>query len=206
MRIALASLLVVTAMGLGSAAYAADPPKSAPPASATAGHAKMDHAAMGHGMMGHGMKGHDAMHMGAMMCMGLSDAQLAATKADLKITDAQTSQWNAFVEAEKSSAAAMHGMGAMHGAGHAHDHAHDHGPGAGMMSMSGPLPERLERRETMMRAHLDALHQVRTAVSLLYDALTPDQKANADRHLCGGIGGHDAGAMTGRHAHSHPTQ
>ncbi len=205
MRIALASLLLATAMGLGSAAYAADPPKSAPPADATAGHARMDHGAMGHGAMGHGMKGHgmmghDKMGMGAMMCMGLSDARLAAAKADLKITDAQSSQWNAFAEAEKSSAEAMRqGMGTMHGAGH------DHAAGAGMM-MTGPLPERLERREAMMTAHLDALRKVRTAVSPLYDALTPDQKAKADRHLCGGMSPHASGMAKGRHAHPHHTQ
>jgi hypothetical protein len=200
MRIALASLLLATTMGLGSAAYAADPPKLAPPADATAGDAKMDHAVMGHGMMGHGMKGHDAMGMAAMMCMGLSDARLAAAKADLKITDAQSSQWNAFVEAEKSSAEAMrHDMGMAHAG-------RDHAPGAGMMMMmTGPLPARLERHETMMTAHLDALHKVRTAVSSLYDTLTPDQKARADRHLCGGMGGHARGMVKGRHAHSHDT-
>lgn len=201
MRIALASLLVATAMGLGSAAYAADPPKPAPPTDATVGHAQMDHAAMGHGRMGHGMKGHDAMGMGAKMCMGLSDARLAAAKADLKITDAQTPQWNGFAEAQKSSAEAMRqSMVMMHGAGH------DHAPGAGMMTMTGPLPERLERQETMMTAHLDSLHKVRTALSPLYDALTPDQKAQADRHLCGGMAGHDRGAAMGRHAHSHHSQ
>jgi periplasmic protein CpxP/Spy len=179
MRIALASLLLATTMGLGSAAYAADPPKLAPPADATAGHAKMDHA---------------------VMCMGLSDARLAAAKADLKITDAQSSQWNAFVEAEKSSAEAMrHDMGMAHAG-------RDHAPGAGMMMMmTGPLPARLERHETMMTAHLDALHKVRTAVSSLYDTLTPDQKARADRHLCGGMGGHARGMAKGRHAHSHDT-
>jgi hypothetical protein len=200
MRIALGSLLLATAMGLCSAAYAADPPKPAPSATATAGHAEMDHAKMGHGMMGHGMKGHGAMQMGAMMCMGLSDAHLAAAKADLKITDAQTSQWNAFVEAEKSSAGAMgHDMGMMHGA------AHDHAPGAGMTGMTGPLPERLERHEAMMTAHLDALHKARTAVSSLYDVLTPDQKARADGHLCGGMAGHDHGSAPGHHEHPHPS-
>jgi hypothetical protein len=199
MRIAVTSLLVAAATGLGFAAYAADPPKPAPPAEATAVHAKMDHAKMDHAAMGHGMMGHGMMGMGAMMCMGLSDARLAEARADLKITDAQSSQWNAFVEAEKSSAEAMRrDMGMMHGAGH------DHAAAAGMM-MSGPLPERLEHREAMMTAHLDALHKVRTAVSPLYDALTPDQKAKADRILCGGMSGHAQGMGKGRHPHSHDT-
>lgn len=156
MRNAVASLLLAAAVGLGSAAYAADPP--APVATK-----------MGPGMMSHGAMGQGAMDMGAMQCMGLSEARLAAVKADLNITNAQLPLWNAFVAAETSSAAVMH-QGMMQGAG----------PGPGLM-MSGPLPARLERHETMMTAHLGALHKVRAAVSPLYDALTPDQKAKADR-------------------------
>ncbi len=128
-------------------------------------------------------------------------AHPAVAKADLKITAAQTPLWNAFAEAEKSSAEALRrDMGMMHGAGQAHT------PSAGMMTVTGRLPERLERREAVMTAHLDPLHKVRTAVSPLYDALTPDQKAKADRLLCGGMGGHHPGAATGRHAHPHHTQ
>jgi hypothetical protein len=164
---------------------------------------------MGHGMMGHGGMGHGGMEMGAMQCMTLSEARLATVKAELKITPAQAPQWDAFADAMKSNATAMRqgmGMGAMHGAEHDHD-GHDHAgqAGSGMM-MGGPLPERLERHEAMLTAHLDALHKVRATVSPLYDALTPDQKAKADRLLCGHMGRHGPGAAKGQHAHPHHSQ
>jgi hypothetical protein len=137
------------------------------------------------------------MDMAAMRCMGLSEARLAAAKTELKITAAQTPLWNAFAQAETSSAAAM-GHGMMQGAGH------DRGthPGSGMM-MGGSLPERLERHEAMMSDHLAALKKVRAAASPLYDALTPDQKAKADQLLCGRMGGHGAAAAHSGHPH-HP--
>jgi hypothetical protein len=187
MRNVLASLLLATAVGLGAGAHAADPPKPASRASALVGH-----AGMAPGMMGHG-----GMDMGAMHCMGLSEQRLAAAKTELKITEAQTPQWNAFVEAEKSSAAAM-GLGMMQGAGH--------GAQSGSGRMAGPLPDRLARHEAMMTTHLEALKKVRAAVSPLYEALTPDQKAKADQLLCGGMGGHAQGMPQGRHAHPHHPQ
>lgn len=182
MHQSLAALLLAAAVGLGSSAYAADPPAPA---------AKPGAAQMGPGMMSHGAMGHGAMDMGAMQCMGLSEARLAAVKAELNITNAQLPLWNAFVAAATSSAAVMH-QGMMQGAGP--------GAGPGMMT-SGPLPARLERHETMMTAHLGALRNVRAAVSPLYDALTPDQKAKADRLLCGQMGG--PGMAKGHDAHPH---
>lgn len=196
MRNLLASLLLTTAVGLAAGVQAADPPRPAKPAgqmSAPAGH-----AGMGSGMMGHGMMMRGAMDMAAMHCMGLSEQRLSAAKTELKITDAQTPQWNAFVEAEKSSAAAI-GPGMLQGAGHGAQ------SGTGMV-MPGPLPERLARHEAMITAHLDALKKVRAAVSPLYDALTPDQKAKADQLLCAGMGDHSQGMPQGRHAHPHHPQ
>lgn len=193
MRNVLASLLLATAVGLGGAANAADPPA---PVSAPAAHAGTGSHMMGHGKSAHGMMGHDGMEMAAMHCMGLSEARLAAAKAELKITEAQTPLWNAFAAAETSSAAAM-GHDMMPGAGH--DHAAHAGSG---MMMAGPLPQRLERHEAMMSAHLDALKKVRAAVSPLYDALTPEQKAKADHLLCGGMSHRGSGAPA-RHTHPH---
>jgi len=200
MRNVLASLLLATAVGLGGAANAADPPKTAnPPAQAggLAGHAGMESGMMRHGRTGHGMMKHGAMEMAAMHCMGLSETRLAAAKAELKITEAQTPQWNAFAAAEASSAAAM-GRGMMQGVGHDHA-AHS---GSEMTMMSGPLPERLERQEAMMNAHLEGLKKVRAAVSPLYEALTPEQRAKADQVLCGGMNRHGAGSAA-HHAHAH---
>jgi Spy/CpxP family protein refolding chaperone len=61
------------------------------------------------------------------------------------------------------------------------------GDGMMAMMMAKPLPERLAHHETMMKEHLKALHKVRTAVSGLYRVLTPEQRAVADKGLCGGM-------------------
>jgi hypothetical protein len=185
MRVLLAPLLLTAALGFGPAAFAADPP--APPAGAMAGPGMMGSGMMAGGMMGGGM-----MDMGAMQCMDQSDARLAAVKAELKLTNAQLPLWNALVEAEKANPQAMRqSMGMMQGGGASQGAQ----PGSGMMMMgSGPLPERLERHEKMMTAHMEALRKVRAAVAPLYDALTPDQKAKADRLLCGPMAGFGAGS------------
>ncbi|SMH55346.1 Spy/CpxP family protein refolding chaperone [Azospirillum agricola] len=45
------------------------------------------------------------------------------------------------------------------------------------------LPQRLERAETMMQAHLQQLQTVRPALNELYAQLTPDQQKTADHLL-----------------------
>ncbi|MCI3132817.1 Spy/CpxP family protein refolding chaperone [Phenylobacterium aquaticum] len=189
MRILIGSLLAAAAVGFGPAALAADPPSAQPSAAPQMGHGMMGADQMGPEMMGHG-----AMNMSAMHCMGLSEARLAAIKSDLNITGAQLTLWNAFAEAAKSS-----GPGMMHGAGAGQSAQ----PGSGMM-MTGPLPARLERHEAMMTAHLDALRKVKAAVSPLYAALTTDQRAKADRLLCGQLD--DPGIAKGDDAHTHHPQ
>lgn len=167
MRSALLPLCLAAALGVGAAANAADQP--AP-------------ATQGGRMMAGGM-----MSMDAMNCMGMSDARIAAVKAELKLTDAQLPLWNAFLAAVETNKQAMQQrMGMMQGAGAGQGM----GPGGGMMMMmsSGPLPKRLAQHETMMAAHLDALRQVEAAVTPFYDSLTPDQKTEADRLLCGQMG------------------
>jgi hypothetical protein len=166
MRSAFLPLFLAAALGVGAVANAADPP--AP-------------MSMGSGMMAGGMMGADAMN-----CMGMSDARIAAVKAELKLTDAQLPLWNAFVAAVQTNKQAMQQrMSTMHGSGAGKGA----GPSSGMMMMSsGPLPERLAQHETMMAAHLVALRQVEAAVTPFYDSLTPDQKAKADRLLCGQMG------------------
>lgn len=62
------------------------------------------------------------------------------------------------------------------------------------------LPQRLERAETMMQAHLQQLQTVRPALTELYAQLTPDQQKTADRLLNEG-GGHRMGGMGPRDGH-----
>jgi hypothetical protein len=180
MRIAFAPLLLAAALGSG-AAFAADPPAATP----------------GQGIMGSAMMGGGRMDFGAMQCMDQSDARLAAVKADLKLTSAQLPLWNAVVEAEKANAQVMRqSMATIMQGGGAGQGPQGRGPG-GMMG-SGPLPERLERHEKMMTAHLDALRKVKAAVSPFYASLTPEQKTVADRSLCGPMGGGAGPGMMGR--------
>jgi hypothetical protein len=50
------------------------------------------------------------------------------------------------------------------------------------------LPDKLALREKMMTAHLEALHQLKTAVDPLYAALSDEQKKTADELLMGPMG------------------
>ncbi|CAO3405520.1 Spy/CpxP family protein refolding chaperone [Azospirillum largimobile] len=61
------------------------------------------------------------------------------------------------------------------------------------------LPQRLERAEQMMQAHLQQVQTVRPALTDLYAQLTPDQQKQADRMLNQGPGGHMGKHMGGHH-------
>lgn len=166
-------LLLAAALGLATPAYAADqppPPHVHTPAPDPAAAPASPAAPAAKGGM---------MNMGAMHCMTLSDARLSALKAELNITDKQLKAWNAFAVAVKADAHPMpmkpDAMPGMMG-----------GDGMMAMMMSKPLPERLAHHEMMMKAHLKALHKVRVAVTGLYRVLTPEQRAVADKALCGG--------------------
>ncbi len=128
------------------------------------------------------------MDMDAMRCVGASDERLATQKGALNITDRQLRAWNAYAATVKVG---MHPMpvgmtmpmpmkpGGMRGM------MGDDGMMATMMSK--PLPERLAQHEMMMKAHLKTLHKVQAAVAGLYRVLTPEQRAIADKSLCGGM-------------------
>ena len=60
------------------------------------------------------------------------------------------------------------------------------------------LPQRLERAEQMMQAHLQQIQTIRPALTDLYAQLTPDQQKQADRMLNQGPGGM-GGRMGGHH-------
>jgi hypothetical protein len=92
------------------------------------------------------------------------EGQLAFWKAELKITDAQASQWNAFADALRSSATQFRQSIAQ------------------TPSSTGAVtaPELLERRVTRLAAELDAMKPVSAAVKTLYAVLSDDQKKMAD--------------------------
>lgn len=145
----------------------------------------MGPGAGGPGMMGSGgMMGGDRMgNMGRMMGMSMMGAgmrpgaehiegRLAFLKAELKITEAQTADWNAFADAVRANAKAM-----------ADTHRQ-------VMSQGVPkaLPERLALEQKAMTGHLDAFKKTTEALDKLYGSLDANQKKNADEIIVGPMG------------------
>ena len=130
------------------------------------------------GMMGRGgMMGmcHPAM-MGMMGMAGHVEGRIAFLKAELKITDAQISAWNAFADALRVNDRRMTEMrnsmmqGSMMGQG-----------GAAISA-----PDRLDRMERMKTTALDAVKATKSALTPLYAVLTDEQKKTADQLLIAG--------------------
>lgn len=120
------------------------------------------------GMMGPGMMS----MMGQMMAPERIEGRIAFLKTELKITDAQQPLWNAVAEALRANARAIAGMQGM------------------MMPARGAapqtLPQRIEDRERILAARLDALRQLKAALQPLYAALDDTQKRTADQLLMPG--------------------
>jgi len=119
--------------------------------------------------------------MGMMGMMGMADrveGRIAFLKTELKITEAQMPQWNAFADALRSNASRMSGMPATMMQG-------------GMMGQEGaPMtaPDRLERMEKMMSAMLESVKATKAALMQLYAVLTDEQKKTADQLIHGVMG------------------
>jgi hypothetical protein len=135
------------------------------------------------GMMGGSMMGPDQSIPGGMMGMMNMmmrgrmgpehiEGRLAYLKAELKITDVQAPQWNAYAEATRSNASAMSQMR------------------NAMMSQSASstLPERLALEAKAVTAHLTALKTIEGVVAQLYSVLNDDQKKIADQIIVGPMG------------------
>jgi hypothetical protein len=134
--------------------------------------------AWGRGMMGYGGPGSWMMGQGDVtqaMCNVMAnhvEGRLAYIKAELKITEAQESPWNAYAAAARDNANAMR--------------AHC----TTMMSRrSGlSLPDRLDQHEQLMAAQLDAIRAMNKALKPLYVALSENQKKAADQLFWGPMG------------------
>jgi hypothetical protein len=101
------------------------------------------------------------------------EGQLAYFRAELRITDAQMPQWNAFAEAVRAQAdglrqATQQAMGPTTTPGTT-------GPGS--------APQQMERRVALLAAHHQAMRTVATAATPLYAALTEEQRRTADELL-----------------------
>ena len=153
------------------------PARPAAPQAGRMGPGMMGGNMMG-GMMGQSQTGPAGMMPMMNMMMGMQpgaehiEGRLAFIKAELKITDAQAPQWNAFAEAVRGNAGSMAVMRKSMG-----------GQGA-----PATLPERLAREDKLVAAHLAALKKTEEAVAQLYGVLTDDQKKVADTIVVGPMG------------------
>jgi hypothetical protein len=111
------------------------------------------------------------------------EGQLAFYRAELRITDAQQPQWNAFAETVRTAAGTLRQavMQAMQ----------QGDPTGGAV----PAPEQMEHRIALLTAQADAMRSVQVAARPLYAALSAEQKRTADalmeenlRGMGGGMG------------------
>lgn len=136
-------------------------------ASGAGGGMAQNHSGMTHGenMM---------MSMGPMVgCRGpegSADVRLAGLRSALRITSAQEALWTSYAEVYRRNASSM-GMASMGSSGR-------------QTPASAPVPERLQRHETMMSMRLASLHDLRTALAPLYESLSAEQKMVADAMTC----------------------
>jgi hypothetical protein len=95
------------------------------------------------------------------------EGRIAFLRTELKITDAQSQQWNAFADALRQSAKAMITMR------------------EGMMGGGEVLsaPEQAEREVKLLSARLDAMKAIAAAETALYGVLSDEQKKTADELL-----------------------
>jgi hypothetical protein len=97
------------------------------------------------------------------------DGRLAYIKTELKITGAQTPQWEAFAAAVRAGAEAHNAlMQSMHEAFTDRDFDHM------------TLPERLTFQQTHLEARLEQVKATKDAADKLYTVLSEDQKKVAD--------------------------
>ena len=92
-------------------------------------------------------------------------SHLADLKAQLQITAAQETAWQAFTAAANQQAAGMHAMHAQ------------------MQQDAGTAPERMAQHAAAMQQRGAAMATMSTALSSLYAVLSPEQKAVADQHV-----------------------
>lgn len=117
--------------------------------------------------------------MAMMRMMGMADhveGRIAFLKAELKITEAQMPQWNAFADVLRENARRMSGVRTtMSGI-------------FGQDSASVSAPDRLNRMEEMISIMLEAVKGTKAAFVPLYAVFTEEQKKLADQLIRGPMG------------------
>ena len=120
----------------------------------------------GMGMWGRSGRGPD-------MMLERVEGRLAFMKAELKITDAQTTAWNSFADAVRAAAKQHNERMKAILAGD---------------ERSKALPDRVEAQEQFMSARLEQIKLIKASLKSLYAVLSDDQKKEAD-DMVGMMGG-----------------
>lgn len=128
------------------------------------------------GAMDQGMTSRGMMERQAMMCRRMDehiDGDLAYLKTVLKITDAQTQQWNTFAQAFRAERERKARL-----CKEALDQARE--------TKSAGLIDTMNMAENQLAQRLDSLRAMKAAVQPLYASLDKDQKKTADQIMRGG--------------------
>ena len=168
-RMAAAAAIVISAGLIGTAMAQDQPSQGWWPGWMMSGQRGM----MGPGSMGPWMMGGSPQAMCKAMASHI-EGRLAYIKAELKITEAQGSLWNAYATAARDNANRM--------ATHC----------TTMMSERGAstvsLPDRLDQHEQFMAAQLDVVRAMNKTLKPLYESLNDGQKKAADQLFWGPMG------------------
>jgi hypothetical protein len=113
-----------------------------------------------------------AQHGGMGMPFEHTEGRIAFLKAELKITDAQTPQWNSFADALRANAKTHQAM-------------HEQMSKGGMPSS---WTERLAFQQKALSTRLDSLKALESAAKPLYAVLSDEQKKLAEQLLSGPMG------------------
>jgi hypothetical protein len=113
--------------------------------------------------------------MGGMETIDRVEGRIAFLRTELKITEAQTSAWNAFADALRTNAKTLGGM-----------------RGSMMMPQQGTgspdLVEKLSLQEKWLAARLDGTRAIKSALSNLAGTFSEEQKKTADELLAPHMG------------------
>ena len=107
--------------------------------------------------------------MGGTDASAFSEGRIAFLKAELGVTDAQKSAWEAYAAALKKN---LEGMQAARQTM------------MKVMQATSPV-ERVDARISMMESRLSTLKDIKPVLGTLYNGLTDDQKKKADQLLIG---------------------
>ena len=115
--------------------------------------------------------------MGGMATIDRVEGRIAFLRTELKITEAQTSAWDAFAEALRANAKKL---GEIRGAMMAQMNA--------AQQEAPTLTDRLGLQEQWLTARLEGTRTIRSAVTTLYGVLSDDQKKTANELLAPHVG------------------